>query len=92
MSLSSLFFQVLLKPVLLDRGGFSSGGLALNLNLLGLVSLQFASKVGLLRGRGRLGDAEFLDVCLGVAGLDGRRLECTELLEVQVLNKVCCRT
>lgn len=41
-------FFVVFEPILLDRGGFSAAGLALDLNLLGLVCLQVTGNVGFL--------------------------------------------
>jgi hypothetical protein len=87
---SSLLLWFLLKPALLGRGSLAAGGLALNLNLLALVGLQFASKVGLLGGLGSSRSAELLDVSLGITGLDGRGLEGTEFTEVELLNRVGC--
>ena len=78
----------LLKPALLNGCNLAGGSLALNLDLLVLVGGQLASKIGLFRGRRGLGNCEFLNVGLGVAGLDGGRLVGTQLTEVQVLNGV----
>lgn len=86
--MASLGFLFLLKPALLNRGGLTSGSLALNLDGLALVGLQTAGKIGLLGGLGRLGGDELLDVGLSVTGLDGLGLVGAELLEVQVLNRV----
>ena len=79
---------LLLEPALLGRGGLAGGGLALNLNLLGLVGRQLTGEVGLLGGSGSLGEAESVDVALGVAGLDGGGLVGLELTEVEVLDLV----
>lgn len=81
---------LLLEPVLLHRGGLTGGRLALHLNPLGLVGLQVVGEVGLLGRLRRLGSGEFVDMGLGVAGLDGLGLEGTELAEVQLLNGVGC--
>lgn len=81
-------FLILLKPALLNGGGLTGGGLALNLNFLALVGLQFIGKVGLLGRLGSSGNAELLDVSLGITGLDGGRLEGTEFTEVELLNRV----
>ena len=80
----------LLEPALLDRGGLASGGLALDLDLLGLVGGQFAGEVGLLRGLGGLRGVELLDVLFGITSLEGGGLVCLELAEVQVLDGVGC--
>jgi hypothetical protein len=77
-----------LEPVLLNGGGLAGSSLALDLNPLGLVGLQFVRKVGLLGRLGRLGSRELVDVGFGVTGLDGLRLVGTELAEVQVLDGV----
>lgn len=79
---------ILLEPALLSGSSLTSGGLALNLNFLGLVGLQFIGKVGLLGGLGGSGNAELLDVSFGVTGLDGSGLESTEFTKVEVLNGV----
>lgn len=84
----SSLLLVLLEPVLLDGGGLTGGGLALNLDLLALVGGELTGKVGLLgRSRG-LGKSELLDVLLGVTGLDGGGLVGLELAEVEVLDGV----
>lgn len=77
-----------LEPVLLNGGVLAGSSLALDLNPLGLVGLQFVRKVGLLGRLGRLRSRELVDVGLGVTGLDGLRLVGTELAEVQVLDGV----
>lgn len=87
----SLVF-LLNEPVLLNRRGLTAGGLTLNLNLLALVGLQLVGEVGLLRRLGSLGDSEFLDVSLGVTGLDGGRLVGLQLAEVELLDGVRCST
>jgi hypothetical protein len=71
-----------LEPVGNDggAGGGSDGVLALNLDGHALVLLQAAGEVGLLRGGGGAGEAEGLDLALGVGGLDGRGLVGLELL------------
>jgi hypothetical protein len=81
----------LLEPALLNRGGLTGRGLALDLNFLGLVGVQFIGEAGFF---GRLGgnrSAELLDVGLSIARLDGRRLVGTELAEVEFLDRVGCR-
>lgn len=79
---------VLLEPVLLNRSGLSGRGLALNLNLLGLVVLQFVGDVGLLGGWGRLGNGKLLSLSLSLARPGRGRLVGTQLTEVQVLDGV----
>ena len=79
---------VLLEPVLLDGSGLTSGGLALNLNLLALVGGELTGEVSLLGGRRGLGKSELLDVLIGVTGLDGGGLVGLELTNVQVLDGV----
>ena len=79
---------LLLEPALLGGGGLAGGSLALNLDLLGLVGRQLTREVGLLGGGGSLGEAESVDVALGVAGLDGSGLVGLELTEVEVLDLV----
>jgi hypothetical protein len=79
---------ILLEPALLNGGGFASGGLALDLDLLALVGGKFAGKVGLLGRLGDSGGGELLDVLFSVTGLDGGRLESLELAEVKVLDGV----
>lgn len=79
---------LLLEPALLNGGGLTGGGLALNLDLLAFVGGQLTSKVGLLGRSGGLGKSEFLDVGVGVAGLDRGGLVGLQLTEVQVLNWV----
>ena len=77
-----------------SRGGTGSlgrGVLALDLNGHALVLLQVAGKVGLLGGRRGLGDAEGLDVALGIGLLDGGDLVGLELLEVKLLDEVGCK-
>lgn len=81
-------FLLLFEPALLNGGGLTSSGLALDLDLLALVGGELTGEVGLLGGRGSLGESELLDVGLGVAGLDGGRLVGLELTEVQVLDGV----
>ena len=81
---------ILLEPALLSGSSLTSGGLALNFNLLGLIGLQFIGQVGLLGGLGGSGNAELLDVSFGITGFDGRRLESTEFTEVEVLNGIGC--
>lgn len=88
--MASLGFLFLLEPALLNRGGLTSGSLALNLDPLALVGLQTAGEIGLLGGLGRLRGGELLDVGLSVTGLDGLGLIGAELAEVQVLNGVGC--
>lgn len=78
----------LLQPTFIHRGRLTSGRLALNLDLLALVVFQFARQVGLLGRDGSLGSTEFLDVRIGVTGLDGLGLVGTEFAEVQVLDRV----
>lgn len=68
-------------PVL-DRGSAGLGGLALNLDLLGLVCAELASNVGLLGGSRGLGKGELLDLAFSVGGLDGGGLVSLELAEV----------
>lgn len=80
------------KPVLLNRGGLTAGGLTLNFNLLALVGLQLVGEIGLFRRLGGLGDGEFLDVSLGVTGLDGGGLVGLQLAEVELLDGVRCST
>lgn len=82
---------VLLEPALLNGGGLTSGSLALNLNLLGLVVLQLVGDVGLLRRWGRLGSGELLNVGFRITGLDGSGLVGAELTQVQVLDGVGCK-
>jgi len=73
-------------PVL--DGGSTGLGLALNLDLLGLVCAELAGNVGLFgRSRG-LGKSELLDLAFRVGGLDGRRLVSLELAEVEVLDEI----
>jgi hypothetical protein len=81
-----------LEPVgnLGGTGSLGGGVLALDLNGHALVLLQVAGKVGLLGGRGGLGDAEGLDVALGIGLLDGGDLVGLELLEVKLLDEVGC--
>lgn len=89
---SSLVFLLLNEPVLLNRGGLTAGGLTLNLNLLALVGLQLVGEVGLFGRLGSLGDGKFLDVGLGVTGLDGGGLVGLQLAEVELLDRVRCST
>ena len=77
-----------LEPVLLDRSGLSAGSLALDLDLLSLVSLQLRGNVALLGGRWGLGSVELRDVGIGIGRLSGGRLISTKLAEVQVLHRV----
>lgn len=79
---------VLLEPVLLDGGGLTSDGLALDLNLLALVGGELTGEVSLLGRRRGLGESELLDVLVGVTGLDGGGLVGLELLKVEVLDGV----
>jgi hypothetical protein len=81
-----------LEPVgsLGGTGVLGGGVLALDLNGHALVLLQVAGKVGLLGGSGGLGDAEGLDVALGIGLLDGGDLVGLELLEVKLLDEVGC--
>lgn len=79
---------VLLEPMLLDGGGFTSGGLALDLNLLALVGRELTGEVGLLGGGRGLGESKLVDVLVGVTGLDGGGLVGLELLKVEVLDGV----
>lgn len=65
---------LLLEPALLNGGGLTGGGLALNLDLLAFVGGQLTGKVGLLGRSGSLGKGELLDVGVGVTGLDGSGL------------------
>jgi hypothetical protein len=76
------------EPALLDGGGLTGGGLALNLNNGLLVGGELTGKVGLLGGSGGLGESKLLDVGIGVAGLDGGGLVGLELTDVQVLDRV----
>jgi hypothetical protein len=88
-----LFVLLSLEPVG-SRGGTGSLGrsvLALDLNGHALILLQVAGKVGLLGRRGGLGDAEGLDVALGIGLLDGGDLVGLELLEVKLLDEVGCK-
>lgn len=85
---SRSLFLLLNEPALLDGGGLTSGGLALNLDNLALVGGKLAGKVGLLGGSRGLGESKLLDVGVGVASLDGSGLVGLELTEVQVLNGV----
>lgn len=89
MSGGSLLF--LLKPALLNRSGLAGSGLALNLNFLGLVGVQFIGEAGFFGGLGGSRNAELLSVGLSITGLDGRRLVGTELTEVEFLDRVGCR-
>lgn len=84
----SLLLLLLLKPALLNGCGLTSGGLALDLDLLALVGGELTGKVGLLRRRGSLGQSELLDVGFSVTGLDGSGLVGFEFTEVQVLDGV----
>lgn len=81
-------FLLLFEPALLNGGGLTSGGLALDLDLLALVGGELTGKVGLFGGRGSLGKSELLDVGLGVAGLDRGGLVGLKFTEVQVLDGV----
>lgn len=82
---------VLLKPALLSRGGLASSGLALDLDLLGLVGAQLIGEVGFFGRLGGSRSAELLDVGISVTGLDGRRLVGTKLAKVEFLDRVGCR-
>jgi hypothetical protein len=73
-------------PVL--DGGSTGLGLALNLDLLGLVCAELAGNVGLLGGSRGLGKGELLDLAFRVGGLDGGRLVSLELAEVEVLDEI----
>lgn len=81
----------LLKPALLNGSGLAGSGLALNLNFLGLVGVQFIGEAGFFGGFGGSRNAELLSVGLSVTGLDGGRLVGTELTEVEFLDRVGCR-
>lgn len=87
-----LLLRFLLEPALLNGSGLTSGGLALNLDLLALVGLQLIGEVGLLGGLGSGGRSELLDVSVGVTGLDGGGLVGTEFAEVELLDRVGCKT
>jgi hypothetical protein len=75
-------------PVL--NGGSTGLGLALNLDLLGLVCAELAGNVGLLGGSRGLGKGELLDLAFGVGGLDGRGLVSLEFAKVEVLDEIGC--
>lgn len=85
-----LLILLSLEPVgnLGGAGRLSGGVLTLDLNGHALVLLQVASEVGLLGGSGGLGDAESLDVALGIGLLDDGDLVGLELLKVKLLNKI----
>lgn len=85
----NLIILLLDEPVLEDGGGGAGGGvLALDLDGHGLVLLEGGGEVGLLGGLGGLGDAEGLDVALGVAVLDGCGLVGFQFLEVELLDEI----
>lgn len=79
---------ILLEPALLNGGGLTSSGLALNLDLLALVGGQFAGKVGLFGGLGGSGGGELVDVLISIVGLKGNGLISLQLAEVKVLDRV----
>jgi hypothetical protein len=83
---------LLLEPVLLWQHSAVLARSTLNIYRLCLVCLELVCDVGLLGRCGGLGDGEFLDVALGVGGLDLRNLVVLELAEVQVLDEVGCGT
>lgn len=92
MSSVGLLLRFLLEPALLNGSGLTGGGLALNLDLLALVGLQLIGEVGLLGGLGSGGRSELLDMSVGVTGLDGGGLVGTEFAEVELLDRVGCKT
>lgn len=74
-------------PVL-NGGSTGLGGLALNLDLLGLVCAELVGNIGLLGGSRGLGKSELLDLALGVGSLDGGGLVSLQLAEVEVLDEI----
>lgn len=79
---------ILLKPTLLLGRLLTRNSLTLNLNSLGLVSLQIAGKAGLFGGWRGLGSGEFLDLSFGFTGFGGLGLIGAEFAEVEVLDGV----
>lgn len=85
----SLFLlRLFLKPIHFLLNGCTSLSLSFNLNSLGLVCLQLVRDVGLFGRLGSLWWGELLDMCIGIAGLDGGGFVGFQFLEVQVLDEI----
>lgn len=92
---STIILLLLNKPVLHNSRGLSTAGInlgALDLDSHALVLLEAGGEVGLLGRLGRLGEVEGGDLADGVRVLDGGGLVGLELLEVELLDEVGCKT